>query len=111
MDVKSAFLNGYLEEQVYFEQPLGYSVKGQEDKVLKLKKTLYRLKQAPRMLNSIINKYFLDNGYLRCPYEHYLSIKTIAHRDTLVVCLYVDDLIFIENCASMFEDLKKSISQ
>ncbi|KAL4025508.1 hypothetical protein IC575_013909 [Cucumis melo] len=111
MDVKSAFLNGYLEEEVYLEQPPGYSVKGQEDKVLKLEKTLYGLKQAPRMWNSIINKYFLDNGYLRCPYEHSLYIKVNGHGDILVVCLYVDDLIFTGNCASMFEDLKNAMTQ
>ncbi|KAA0042450.1 reverse transcriptase [Cucumis melo var. makuwa] len=98
MDVKLAFLNGYLEE-VYLEQPPGYSVKGQEDKVLKLKKALYGLKQAPRMWNSIINKYFLDNGYLRCPYEHSLYIKVNGHGDILVVRLYVDDLTFTGNCA------------
>ncbi|KAL4020424.1 hypothetical protein IC575_019200 [Cucumis melo] len=111
MDVKSAFLNGYLEEEVYLEQPPGYSVKDQEDKVLKLKKALYGLKQAPRMWNSRINKYFLDNGYLRCPYEHSLYIKVNGHGDILVVCLYVDDLIFTGNCASMFEDLKKAMTQ
>jgi len=48
MDVKSSFLNGVLEEEVYIEQPLGYKVKGQEDKVLKLNKAFYGLKQAPR---------------------------------------------------------------
>ncbi|KAL4017192.1 hypothetical protein IC575_024868 [Cucumis melo] len=111
MDVKSAFLNEYLEEEVYLEQPPGYSVKGQEDKVQKLKKALYGLKQAPRMWNSIINKYFLDNGYLRCPYEHSLYIKVNGHGDILVVCLYVDDLIFTGNCASMFEDLKNAMTQ
>jgi len=48
MDVKSAFLNGYLEEEVYIEQPPRYVMKNQEDKVYKLKKALYSLKQALR---------------------------------------------------------------
>ena len=111
MDVKSSFLNGYLEEEIYLEQHLGYSVKGQEDKVLKLKKALYRLKQAPRTCNSIINKYFIDNGYIRCPYEHSLYIKTDSHGDIFVIYLYMDDLIFTGNCTSMFEDLKKAMTQ
>ena len=44
IDVKSTFFNGYLKEELYVEQPIGYVVKGQEDKVLKLKKALYGLK-------------------------------------------------------------------
>ena len=48
MDVKSAFLNGYLEEEVYVEQPQCYEVPGQYHKVYKLKKELYGLKQAPK---------------------------------------------------------------
>jgi len=48
MDVKSAFLNGVLMEDVYIEQPLGYEKKGEEHKVCRLKKALYGLKQAPR---------------------------------------------------------------
>ncbi|RDY00251.1 hypothetical protein CR513_16591, partial [Mucuna pruriens] len=65
LDVKSAFLNGYLEENVYVEQPMGFAIKGQEEKVLKLKKVLYGLKQAPRTWNSRIDKYFQDNGYAK----------------------------------------------
>jgi Reverse transcriptase (RNA-dependent DNA polymerase) len=48
MDVKSAFLNGVLEEDVYIEQPPGYMKVGEEKNVLKLKKALYGLKQTPR---------------------------------------------------------------
>ncbi|KAH9318162.1 hypothetical protein KI387_019931, partial [Taxus chinensis] len=48
MDVKSAFLNGDLQEEVYMTQPKGYVVHGQEEKVCRLRKSLYGLKQAPR---------------------------------------------------------------
>lgn len=109
MDVKSAFLNGFLEEEVYIEQPLGYEVKGQEEKVLKLKKALYGLKQAPRAWNVRIDKYFQDKNFIKCPYEHALYIKAQSG-DILIVCLYVDDLIFTGNNPSMFEEFKKDMS-
>jgi hypothetical protein len=48
LDVKSAFLNGELKEEVYVEQPQGFVIQGEEEKVYKLRKALYRLKQAPK---------------------------------------------------------------
>ena len=51
VDVKTAFLNGDLKENIYVCQPEGYIVKGSEEKVYKLKKALYGLKQAPRAWN------------------------------------------------------------
>ncbi|KAL0410575.1 UNVERIFIED_CONTAM: Retrovirus-related Pol polyprotein from transposon TNT 1-94 [Sesamum latifolium] len=75
LDVKSAFLNGFLEEEVYVDQPPGYVVKGQEDKVLKLKRALYGLKQAPRAWNSRIDHYFQNKGFIKCPHEHALYVK------------------------------------
>ncbi|CAJ2640870.1 unnamed protein product [Trifolium pratense] len=87
MDVKSAFLNGVFDEEVYIEQPQGYEVKGEEEKVLKLKKALYGLKQAPRAWNARIDKYFQDKNFIKCPYEHALYIKAQGE-DILIVCLY-----------------------
>ncbi|KAM2503789.1 hypothetical protein PS1_037777 [Malus domestica] len=58
MDVKSVFLNGVLEEEVYIQQSTGYEIKGHEDKVMKLKKVIYGLKQAPRASNSRIESTF-----------------------------------------------------
>nr|GEU81061.1 retrovirus-related Pol polyprotein from transposon TNT 1-94 [Tanacetum cinerariifolium] len=66
MDVKSAFLNGLLEEEVYVEQPKGYVAKGQEGKVLRLKKALYGLKHAPHAWNTRIDKYFQEHGFTKC---------------------------------------------
>jgi hypothetical protein len=59
MDAKSSFLNGYSEEEVYLQQPLGYEVKGKEDKAYRLKKALYGLKQAPRVWYSRIDSYMI----------------------------------------------------
>ncbi|KAE8705324.1 hypothetical protein F3Y22_tig00110429pilonHSYRG00698 [Hibiscus syriacus] len=89
----------------YDEQQSSYKDKGHEDNVLKLKKALYGLKQAPRAWNSRIDKYFQENGFNKCPYEHALYIK-IKDGDILIVCLYVDNLIFTGNNPSMFNEFK-----
>jgi len=107
MDVKSAFLNGTLKEEVYVKQPLGYVVEGQENKVLKLKKTLYGLKQAPRAWYACIDEYFQKNGFSRCPYEHALYAKENKDGEIMYVCLYVDDLIFTGSNLRMFEEFKE----
>ncbi|KAL0310430.1 UNVERIFIED_CONTAM: Transposon Ty1-ER2 Gag-Pol polyprotein [Sesamum calycinum] len=65
LDVKSTLLNSGLEEEVYVEQPTGYIVQGKEEKVYRLKKSLYRLKQAPRTWNSKIDGYFQSNEFER----------------------------------------------
>ena len=110
MDVKSAFLNRVLEEEVYIKQPQGYKAKGKEDKVLKLNKALYGFKQAPRAWNARIDKYLQERNFFKCPYEHALYIK-IQNGDILIVCLYVDDLIFTCSNPSMFDKFKKEITK
>ncbi|GKV50593.1 hypothetical protein SLEP1_g57296 [Rubroshorea leprosula] len=75
LDVKSAFLHGNLQEQIFIDQPPGYVKSGSEHKVYRLKKALYGLKQAPRAWYSQIDAYFLKEGFQKCSYEHTLYIK------------------------------------
>uniref|UniRef100_A0A8R7U001 Reverse transcriptase Ty1/copia-type domain-containing protein n=1 Tax=Triticum urartu TaxID=4572 RepID=A0A8R7U001_TRIUA len=70
MDVKSAFLNGELEEEVYVKQPPGYVKQGAEHKVLKLHKALYGLKQAPRAWNIKLDQTLVSLGFERTLFEH-----------------------------------------
>ena len=107
MDIKSAFLNGSPEE-VYVEQSAGYMIPGEEEKVYRLKKTLYGLKQALRAWYKKIS-YFVENGFQRCPFEHTLYIKFVEPSDILIVCLYVDDLIFTENNLKMVAEFREAI--
>jgi Reverse transcriptase (RNA-dependent DNA polymerase) len=83
MDVKSAFLNGVLEEEVYIEQAPRYLKEGCEIKVLKLKKTLYGLNQTPRAWHTRIDQYFKSHDFVQCPYEHALYVK-IKNGDKLM---------------------------
>ena len=92
--IKSAFLNGYLEEEVYVEQPQGYEVPVQEHKVYRLKKALYGSKQAPRDWFSHIDSYLIKNRFHRSESEPTLYTKVNEKGNMLIVFLYVNDLIF-----------------
>lgn len=111
LDVKSAFLNGELKEEVYVEQPQGYVIKGKEDKVYRLVKALYGLKQAPRAWNAKIDGYFRKKGFLRSKSEPSLYVKKSGTHDFLIACLYVDDLIYVGTNADMVEDFKNSMKE
>jgi hypothetical protein len=92
MDVKTAFLNGELLEDVYVEQPPRFVVKGQEDKVLHFIKALYGLRQAPRAWYSKLDESLVKLNFQRSESEHAVYFRgTGAHR--LIVGVYVDDLI------------------
>lgn len=81
---------------------------GSENKVYKFKKALYRLKQTLRTWYSRIDTYFLNEVFRKCPYEHRLYTKIGNEGKMLMVCLYVDDLIYIGNDRDMFENFKKN---
>ena len=77
MDVKIAFLNGYLEEEVYMEHPEGFESFDKPDYVFWLKKALYGLKQAPRAWYSRLDKHLISNGFSRGKVDITLYIKVI----------------------------------
>jgi hypothetical protein len=93
MDVKSAFLNGDLNEEVYMEQPKGFELYGNPDLVCKLKKALYGLKQDPRAWYHRLDTYLKDKGFKRGTVDNNLYIKREGD-DLLIVLVYVDDIIF-----------------
>ncbi|GJR33941.1 retrovirus-related pol polyprotein from transposon TNT 1-94 [Tanacetum coccineum] len=93
MDVKSAFLYGKIEEEVYVCQPLGFEDLDFPDRVYKVEKTLYGLHQAPRAWYETLSTYLLDNKFQRGKIDKTLFIKRYKG-DILLVQVYVDDIIF-----------------
>jgi hypothetical protein len=93
MDVKSTFLNGDIEEEVYMEQPEGFSLIDNPNYVCKLKKALYGLKQAPRALYYRLDKFLQDKGFKKGIVDNNLYIKSEGD-NLLVLLVYVDDIIF-----------------
>ncbi|GKD27573.1 putative ribonuclease H-like domain-containing protein, partial [Tanacetum coccineum] len=93
MDVKSAFLYGQIEEEVYVSQPSGFEDPDYPDKVYKVVKALYGLHQAPRAWYETLANYLLGNGFQRGKIDQTLFIKK-QKGDILLVQIYVDDIIF-----------------
>ena len=90
MDVKSSFLNGFINEEVYVKQPLSFENHHFPNHVFKLSKALYGLKQAPRAWYERLSKFLIENGFNRGKVDTTLFIKVKEH-DILVVQIYVDD--------------------
>ncbi|KAH9704464.1 Integrase catalytic domain-containing protein [Citrus sinensis] len=93
MDVKSAFLNGYIIEEVYVKQPPGFKNEKFPDHVYKLSKALYGLKQAPRAWYDRLKNFLLDNEFSMGKADTTLFVKH-KNQDILIVQIYVDDIIF-----------------
>ena len=111
MDVKTAFLHGELEEEIYMEQPEGFLVKGKEDYVCKLKKSLYGLKQAPRQWYMKFESVMGEQGYKRCSSDHCVFIQRFSGDDFIMLLLYVDDILIVGKNVSRIARLKKELSK
>ena len=93
MDVKSAFLNGFIKEEVYVEQPPGFEDFSYPNHIFKLKKALYGLKQAPRSWYERLSSFLTSNDFSRGKIDSTLFIKKVKEH-ILLVQVYVDDIIF-----------------
>lgn len=111
MDIKSAFLNGEIEEEIYVEQPKGFEVQGKEQMVYKLYKALYGLKQAPRAWYGKFDSYLQEHGFKRSLTEHTLYTKIGDHNEILLVCIYVDDVIYLSPSSEMMNKLKEDMQR
>ena len=109
MDVKTTFLNGDLEEEVYMQQPEGFIISGPEKKVCKLVKSLYGLKQAPKQWHQKFDQIVLANGFKinqsdKCVYSKFCG------NDGVIICLYVDDMLIFGTNLKQVEDTKNFLS-
>ncbi|KAE8719673.1 hypothetical protein F3Y22_tig00109926pilonHSYRG00011 [Hibiscus syriacus] len=93
MDVKTAFLHGDLEEQIYMRQPEGFTQPGNEHLVCRLKKSLYGLKQSPRQWYKRFDSYMIKIGYNRCEYDCCVYVKSLDDGSFIFLLLYVDDML------------------
>lgn len=108
LDVKSAFLNGELQEEVYVVQPEGFVKKGQEYKVYKLIKALYGLRQAPRAWYARLSKSLEELGFVKCLYEHAVYMRREGE-EVLVVAVYVDDLLITGTSVTNISKFKREM--
>ncbi|GJV21218.1 zinc finger, CCHC-type containing protein [Tanacetum coccineum] len=110
MDVKTTFLNGKLEEDVYMNQPQGFIMSGNENKVCKLIKSLYGLKQEPKQWHQKFDKVVLSNGCLLNQADKCVYSKFDEFGKGVIICLYVDDMLIFGTDQVQVDLTKKFLS-
>jgi len=103
MDVKYAFLNGDLEEEVYIEQPKAFILGNDAKLVCKLRKALYGLKQAPRAWYYRLDKFLHQQGLSKGSVDNNLYTKMDTNK-LIIIVVYIDDIIFGSNEESMSQN-------
>ncbi|GJX71411.1 retrovirus-related pol polyprotein from transposon TNT 1-94 [Tanacetum coccineum] len=106
MDVKSAFLNGFINKEVYVAQPPGFVDFEKPNHVFKLKKALYGLKQAPKAWYDRLKAFLLDHMYTMGLVDNTLFTKK-KDSHIIIVQIYVDDIIFGSTCQDLCDDFSK----
>lgn len=100
MDVKTAFLNVVIEEEVFLDQPRGFAIHGRDTHVCRLKKAFYGLNQAPRACYAKVDECLQNLGFSKTSVDSNLYF-IFDQSDLLSFVLYVDDFIIIGNCSQL----------
>lgn len=110
MNIKTAFLYGELDEEIYMEQPEGFVEKGQENKVCRLRKAIYGLKQASRTWNEKLHKTLLELGFKRTRSDAGVYVYSHAKAEMILI-VYVDDLLPMGPSLSEIKRIKKILAE
>ena len=108
--MKTAFLHGDLEEDIYMIQPERFIAQEQENLVCKLKKSLYGLKQAPRRWYKKFDSFMHRIGLKRCEANHCSYVKSFDNT-YIILLLYVDDMLIARSSIEEINNLKKQLSK
>lgn len=111
LDVKTAFLHGDLKETIYMKQPEGFAVKGKEDWVCLLKKSLYGLKQSPRQWNQKFNQFMKEIDFTRSDHDSCVYVKVNPDGSYIYLLLYVDDMLVASKNKQEIRLLKEKLNQ
>jgi hypothetical protein len=106
IDITTAYLYGHIDTEIYMKQAPGCKVKGQENKICKLQKSIYGLKQAGRIWNSVFHNFLLQCGFKSCRVDHCVYFQQLNNGKFMLLLLYVDDIIVASNSKSAMEELK-----
>ncbi|KAL6315942.1 hypothetical protein AAG906_013776 [Vitis piasezkii] len=111
LDVKNAFLNGDLEEEVYMDIPVGLETTSNFNKVCRLRKSLYGLKQSPRAWFERFTKVVKGYGFVQCQSDHTLFVKHFPEGKLTIIIVYVDDIILTGDHEEKIDLLKKLLTK
>jgi hypothetical protein len=108
MDVKTTFLNGEIEEEVYIKQPKGFVINNKKSHVYRLKKVLYRLKQAPHAWYKKMDGFLMSLGFNKSVADLNLYYHIVGDK-CLILVLYVDDL-FLTGLERLIAECKRALT-
>ena len=110
MDVKTAFLNGELKEEIYMKQPPGYAQKGKEALVCLLHKSLYGLKQSARCWNEELDTQLKKMKFRQSSYDPCIYVRS-EENEVFIIAVYVDDMIFGGEKEITIENMKNAVAR